>query len=140
MINNETPVPYEPKKSNRFIVEIGEPFNIPYYVFKKISRPRFTKDNQLNDITLVMYDPIHPSTTSLIMNGLEKLKTKVLKEIILYIKLLSPIGEIIEEWRITGEMNDIDFGELDYQNDENLTIKMVIRPNELSYDYKITEN
>jgi hypothetical protein len=53
---------------------------------------------------------------------------------------LSPIGEIIEEWRITGEMNDIDFGELDYQNDENLTIKMVIRPNELSYGYKITEN
>ena len=39
---------FEPKKENRFIINIGEPFNIPEYVIKATSRPSIkTTNNEL---------------------------------------------------------------------------------------------
>lgn len=118
---------FEPKKENRFIINIGEPFNIPEYVIKATSRPSIKTTNagyRWEKMIFEMYDPISPSTSQAIMNGLEKLKKQDCQDITITINLVDPVGTSIEKWKVIGNIDLIDFGRLDFNSDEQLTIKL----------------
>jgi len=118
---------FEPKKENRFIINIGEPFNIPEYVIKATSRPSIKTTNagyRWEKMIFEMYDLISPSTSQAIMNGLEKLKKQDCQDITITINLVDPVGTSIEKWKVIGNIDLIDFGRLDFNSDEQLTIKL----------------
>lgn len=111
----------EPKRPNRFIVElIGT--NLESWAINKISRPVYTIDKGWEDITIEILDPIGPSSSRAIYDGIigKGLRNRELK-----IKLLESTGAEIEVWKIGGDYNNIDFGKLDYSVDDILNIKIV---------------
>jgi hypothetical protein len=121
---------FEPKKSNRFHVKFGDPFNIPIYVIKEVQRPSFKMANcgiRWDDMVFTMYDPISPSTSQSIMYGLRELRKKDSQQIKVNIKLLGPVGDIVEEWDVIGEIDYIDFGHLDWSSGETLNIKVAMK-------------
>lgn len=121
---------FEPKNSNRFYVKFGDPFNIPIYVIKEVQRPSFKMANcgiQWNDMIFTMYDPITPSTSQAIFEGLRKLRMQDSQQIKINLKLLGPIGDSIELWDIVGTIDYIDFGYLDWNSGDPLNIKVNIK-------------
>jgi hypothetical protein len=123
-------IPFEPKKNNKFNVTFGEPFNIPTNVIKEFQRPspKLTKTGiKWDDMVFTMYDPISPSTSQSIMDGLRELRKKDNPQIKVNIKLLGPIGDIVEEWDVIGEIDYIDFGHLDWSSGEQLNIKVAMK-------------
>jgi hypothetical protein len=74
-----------------------------------------------------MYDPISPSTSQSIMYGLRELRKKDSQQIKVNIKLLGPVGDIVEEWDVIGEIDYIDFGHLDWSSGETLNIKVAMK-------------
>jgi hypothetical protein len=118
---------FEPKKENRFIVKFGKPFSISESVINQTKRPSFKKSNsgmKWDNMVFSMYDPITPSTSQSLMDGLRVLRTQDSQIIDVFIQIMDPIGEIIEEWKVTGEINSIDFGKLDWKSDEALMINV----------------
>ena len=68
---------HEPKKENNFLVRFEGIFDInPNAVFRT-TRPSLVsnggKELKWSDMVFYMYDPISPSTTQAVMNGLELL-------------------------------------------------------------------
>lgn len=94
--------PFEPKKENRFYVKFQESFNILSHVIKETKRPSFTKTTNnviiWDDFIFKMYDPITPSTSQALMEGIRELRTKDSHIIKVKIQGLDPIGGVIEEW------------------------------------------
>jgi len=116
----------EPKKENRFVVNFPEPFKIPQYVIHKTSRPSFyiTESGMIkwNNIAFILYDPISPSTSVAIMEGVKELRKKDSQNLVIGIEILSPVGDVVESWDIHGKINSIDFGVLDWKNGNHLNI------------------
>jgi hypothetical protein len=118
---------FEPKKENRFIVKFGKPFFIPEYVINQTARPSFKKTNsgmKWDNMVFTMYDPITPSTSQSLMDGLRVLRTHDSQIIDVVIQIMDPVGTIVEEWKVTGEINSIDFGKLYWKSDEALMINV----------------
>ena len=134
----EFPPPFEPKVENRFIVKIGKPFNIPPYVISSAKRPSFTKANngiKWDDMVFTMYDPITPSTSQTIMEGLKKLENQESQSIEITIQVMGPVGDAVEEWKIIGEIDSIDFGRLDWKSDETLMIELYLKTQYVTLNY-----
>ena len=120
---------FEPTKVNRFVAKFGEPFKIPNYVIKEVARPSFKMVNcgiKWDDMVFTMFDPIVPSTSQAIMEGLRELRKQDSQQIKINLKLLDPVGSSIEEWDIIGTIDYIDFGYLDWNSGESLNIKVAI--------------
>jgi len=131
---------FEPKTSNRFIVEFQSPFNIPLYSIHKISLPSFTKAHQFSriiwdDIIVEFYDPVSPSTSQAIMEGLRKLREMDTQDITISIKMLGPVGDTVSEWLIKGEIDTINFGELNWKKDDVVNITMKIKTTSAILNY-----
>ena len=45
--------------------------------------------------------------------------------------MLGPVGDVVEEWLIEGEVINADFGELNYENDILTEIKLEIKPSKV---------
>lgn len=122
---------HEPKVDNRFLVEFPEFFNIPEYVIHKTTRPSFKMERygkmKWDDMVFTLYDPIAPSSAQAIMNGIKELNKKDSQVITVTLKLLGPVGDVVEKWSIIGEIDKIDFGKLDWKNDEQLLIKIYFK-------------
>lgn len=118
------PKPFEPKKQNRFTIKFGEPFEIPEWVTYKTSRPVLNRQLKWEKMVFSMYDPIGPSTSQVVMKGIQKLKEKNRNVIDVTLNSYGPIGDKIEEWLINGSICKIDFGKLDWKNDELLLINL----------------
>lgn len=118
--------PFESKTESRFVVNFPEPFKIPQYVVHKASRPSFytTESGMIiwNSIDFVLYDPISPSTSASIMEGIKELRKRDSQKLIIGIEILSPVGDIVESWDIHGKISSIDFGVLDWKNKNPLNI------------------
>ena len=118
--------PFESKTESRFVVNFPEPFRIPQYVVHKASRPSFylTESGMIiwNSIDFVLYDPISPSTSASIMEGIKELRKRDSQNLTIGIEILSPVGDIVESWDIHGKINSIDFGVLDWKNGNPLNI------------------
>lgn len=129
---------YEPKRSSRFLVEFPERFDIQSCSIQKINKPKFT-DGKYENIRVDFIDPIGPSTSQRLFEMVNFLKTnksdnKKLFEV--KIKSLDPTGLEIEEWVVFVEkVLTINFGELDYSDDEIQKPFLILKPFDCVLNY-----
>lgn len=146
------PVPYEPKKQNRFILRFPSPLGIQEWFVKATSRPKFSQEETeiqfLNTSTWVIgrftwetidvtfRDPIGPSAAQALMEwvrlhsesvtGRQGYAAGYKKDIEL--ELLDPTGVVIEKWILQGTMlTNVDFGSLDYGTSDVAEITSTLR-------------
>ena len=146
------PVPYEPKKKNRFIFRFPSPLGIQEWFVASGSRPTYTMEETqidfLNTSTFVggrfnwetidvtFRDPIGPSATQAIMEWIRLHSESVTgrqgyaagykKDVEL--ELLDPTGVVIEKWILQGCMiTSANFGELDYSSSDIADISVTLR-------------
>lgn len=146
------PVPYEPKRQNRFIVRFPSSLGINEWYVTSAARPsakinateipflntstyvagRFTWDT----MRVTFKDPIGPSASQALMEWFRLHAESVTgrmgyaagykKDIEL--EMLDPTGVVVEKWILQGTfIQDINFGELDYSRDEIATIQCTLR-------------
>jgi hypothetical protein len=146
------PVPYEPKKKNRFIFRFPSPLGIQEWFVASGSRPTYTMEETqidfLNTSTFVggrfnwetidvtFRDPIGPSATQAIMEWIRLHSESVTgrqgyaagykKDVEL--ELLDPTGVVIEKWILQGCMiTSAGFGDLDYSSSDIADISVTLR-------------
>jgi hypothetical protein len=146
------PVPYEPKKQNRFIIRFPSSLGINEWFVISSSRPkiaigeveipflntstwvagRFTWDA----IDVTFKDPIGPSAAQALMEWVRLHAESVTgrmgyaagykKDIEL--EMLDPTGVVVEKWILQGSMlTNVDFGSLDYSSEDIAEITATIR-------------
>ena len=147
------PVPYEPKKQNRFILRFPSPLGIQEWFVKTASRPKYTSEETeiqfLNTSTFVVgrftwetmdvtfRDPIGPSAAQAIMEwvrlhsesvtGRQGYAAGYKKDVEL--ELLDPTGVVIEKWVLKNTfLTKVDFQGLSYSEDGLVTIQASLRP------------
>ncbi|HOH61257.1 MAG TPA: hypothetical protein PK698_02060 [Bacilli bacterium] len=146
------PVPYEPKRKNRFILRFPSSLGInEWYVFSA-NRPSMkinsTEIQFLNTSTYVagrfvwdelrvqFRDPIGPSASQALMEWVRLHAESVTgrmgyaagykKDIEL--DMLDPTGVVVEKWILQGTfLTNINFGDLDYSRDDIATIECSLR-------------
>lgn len=147
------PVPFEPKKKNRFILRFPSSLGINEWYVTSSKRPsskinsieipflntstyvagRFTWD----EITVQFKDPIGPSAMQALMEWFRLHAESVTgrmgyasgykKDIEL--EMLDPTGVVIEKWILQGcFLMNLSGGDLNYSQDELSTIDVTIRP------------
>lgn len=122
---------FESKINNRFIIKIGEPWNIPEFVIKGMTRPIINSEGEiLDNLYLEMYDPITPSTTQSIIKGTRVLKNNENIKTKITLELLGPVGDIVEKWEFTGQFINFDFGTLDWESS---------KPTIIAAEFKVTK-
>lgn len=146
------PVPFEPKRQNRFILRFPATMGINEWYVTSTKRPsakinsteipflntstyvagRFTWD----EMTVTFKDPIGPSASQALMEWFRLHAESVTgrmgyaagykKDIEL--EMLDPTGVVVEKWRIEGAfLTSVDFGTLDYSQDAIATITTGLR-------------
>ncbi len=146
------PVPYEPKRMNRFILRFPSSLGINEWFVISTSRPkiaineveipflntstwvagRFTWDA----IDVTFKDPIGPSAAQALMEWVRLHAESVTgrmgyaagykKDIEL--EMLDPTGVVVEKWILQGTfMTNVDFGSLEYSDDEIADITATLR-------------
>ena len=146
------PVPYEPKKKNRWLLRFPADLGIQEWWLASASRPSITQNEVeipfLNTSTWVIgrftwdtidvtfRDPIGPSAAQALMEwvrlhsesvtGRQGYAAGYKKDIEL--ELLDPTGVVIEKWILQGTMlTNVDFGSLDYSTSEIAEITGTLR-------------
>ena len=148
--------PFEPKLSNRFIMEID---GIPAYLVKTTGRPnlvlnevaldhinvkRYVKGKaEWQQLTVTLYDPIVPSGAQSVMEWVRLHHESVTgrdgysdfyKKDITF-NVLGPVGDKVEEWTLKGAfIQSATFSDMDYSATNVSDISLVLR-----YDYAILQ-
>ena len=148
---------YEPKRVHEWIVEID---GIDAFTAKTFARPKKTH----NDITIdyinekrhlagkrewqilpiTFYDPIEPSAAQKVMSWMRLVHddavgrmgyAQIYKKNIA-LKMLDPVGTVVEKWTLQGVWpKEVDFGELDYANDDAATVAAQLRIDRAFLDF-----
>ena len=146
------PVPYEPKRVNRFIVRFPSSLDINEWFVTSAARPS-AKINSTeipflntstyvagrfvwNELRVTFKDPIGPSASQALMEWFRLHAESVTgrmgyaagykKDIEL--EMLDPTGVVVEKWILQGTfITDLNFNELDYNNDALATITCSLR-------------
>lgn len=120
------PMPFEPKKKNRWLVIFPEKLGIQEWWLQKGQRPKHG-NGKWCDFTITVYDPISPSAAQAFFALLETYGTK--KKLFggnlftIELELLDPTGVVIEKWEIDfSQIKSMDFGSLDVKANEFCTI------------------
>jgi len=146
------PIPYEPKRQNRFIMRFPSSLGINEWFVESTSRPSIkiqsTEIQFLNTSTYVIgrfnwesisvtfRDPIGPSATQALMEwvrlhsesvtGRQGYAAGYKKDIEL--EMLDPTGVVVQKWILQGtQLNDVDFGSLDYSSSDLADITATLR-------------
>ena len=148
--------PFEPKLSNRFIMEID---GIPAYLVKTTGRPnlvlnevaldhinvkRYVKGKaEWQQLTVTLYDPIVPSGAQSVMEWVRLHHESVTgrdgysdfyKKDITF-NVLGPVGDKVEEWTLKGAfIQAATFSDMDYSATNVSDISLTLR-----YDYAILQ-
>ena len=148
--------PFEPKLSNRFIMEID---GIPAYLVKTTGRPNITLNEVALDhinvkryvkgkaewqqLTVTLYDPIVPSGAQSVMEWVRLHHESVTgrdgysdfyKKDITF-NVLGPVGDKVEEWTLKGAfIQAATFSDMDYGATNVSDISLTLR-----YDYAILQ-
>ena len=148
--------PFEPKLSNRFIMEID---GIPAYLVKTTGRPNITLNEVALDhinvkryvkgkaewqqLTVTLYDPIVPSGAQSVMEWVRLHHESVTgrdgysdfyKKDITF-NVLGPVGDKVEEWTLKGAfIQAATFSDMDYSATNVSDISLTLR-----YDYAIPQ-
>ncbi len=147
------PVPYEPKRQNRFILRFPSSLGINEWFVESTSRPAIkinaTEIQFLNTSTYVagrftwgeinvkFRDPIGPSAAQALMEWVRLHAESVTgrmgyaagykKDIDL--ELLDPTGVVVEKWILQGTfLTSVNFGNLAYGTDNLADISATLRP------------
>jgi hypothetical protein len=147
------PVPYEPKKQNRFIVRFPSSLGINEWFVTTAARPKITIGEVeipfLNTSTYVagrfnwesidvtFKDPIGPSASQALIEWVRLHAESVTgrmgyaagykKDIEL--EMLDPVGVVVEKWILQGTfLTNVDFGSLDYSSEDIAEITATLRP------------
>lgn len=146
------PVPYEPKRKNRFILRFPSSLGINEWYVTSAARPvakiapveipflntstwvagRFNWD----EIKVTFKDPIGPSASQALMEWFRLHAESVTgrmgyaagykKDIEL--EMLDPTGVVVEKWVLQGTfLTQLDFGSLDYNDDKLADINASLR-------------
>lgn len=123
---------YEPKRINRFLVEFPEIFDISYYAVSKADKPKFINQRWAN-IKIEFFDFIAPSTSQRLQEIILFLKQDIRNEeeglFTIKLKTTDPVAEVIELWDVhVDEVVEINFGTLDYSNDEIQKPYIIVKP------------
>ena len=146
------PVPYEPKRVNRFILRFPSSLGINEWYVSSAARPsvkvKATEIQFLNTSTYVagrfnweelkvtFRDPIGPSASQALMEWFRLHAESVTgrmgyaagykKDIEL--EMLDPTGVVVEKWILQGTfITDLNFNPLDYSDDKLATIDCSLR-------------
>lgn len=146
------PVPFEPKRQNRFILRFPSSLGINEWYVTSAKRPSATiKDVEipfLNTSTFVagrflweaidvtFRDPIGPSASQALMEWFRLHAESVTgrmgyaagykKDVEL--EMLDPTGVVVEKWILQGTfLTKLNFGDLDYSKDDLATIQATLR-------------
>ena len=152
------PMPYEPKKKNRWILRFPAPLGIQEWWLGSAARPSITQDEVVipflntetyvlgkyrwNPIAVTFRDPIGPSAAQAIMEWVRLHSESVTgrqgyaagyKQDV-ELEMLDPTGVVIEKWRLvnTWLQGDINFGDLSYESGDLADISASLR-----FDYAV---
>ena len=147
------PLPYEPKRQNRFIMRFDSSLGINEWFVESTSRPKLTigatEIQFLNtstwvagrfnwgEISVKFRDPIGPSAAQALMEWVRLHAESVTgrmgyaagykKDIDL--EMLDPTGVVVEKWILYGTfLTSVDFGALAYGTDSLADITCNLRP------------
>jgi hypothetical protein len=147
------PIPYEPKRQNRFILRFPSSLGINEWFVESTARPHIqigaTEIPFLNTSTFVagrfnwqtisvtFRDPIGPSASQALMEWVRLTAESVTgrmgyavgykKDIDL--EMLDPTGVVVEKWILYGTfLTNVDFQTLNYSQDGLATISCSLRP------------
>ena len=147
------PVPYEPKRQNRFILRFDSTLGINEWFVESTSRPKLTVNSTeiqfLNTSTYVagrftwgeinvkFRDPIGPSASQALMEWVRLCAESVTGRMgyaagykkNIDLELLDPTGVVVEKWILEGAwLSSVDFGSLGYSTDGIAEINATLRP------------
>jgi len=147
------PIPYEPKKKNRFILTFPSELGINEWYVESTARPKITigtteipflntkryvaSKYEWGTISVTFRDPIGPSAAQALMEWVRLHAESVTgrmgyaagykKDITL--QMLDPTGVVVEKWIMVGTfLTDVDFQSLGYGEDGLATIQATLRP------------
>ena len=146
------PVPYEPKRQNRFILSFDSTLGINEWFVESASRPHITINPTeipfLNTSTYVagrftwgvinvtFRDPIGPSASQALMEWVRLCAESVTGRMgyaagykkNVEVSMLDPTGVVVEKWILEGTfLSDVNFNNLDYKSDSLATITASLR-------------
>ena len=146
------PIPYEPKRMNRFILRFPSSLGINEWFVETASRPKI-KINSVpitflntetyvagkfnwDAITVKFRDPIGPSAAQALMEWVRLHAESVTGRMgyaagykkNIDLEMLDPTGVVVEKWILEGTfLTDVNFGELGYSQDGLATISASLR-------------
>ena len=146
------PIPYEPKRQNRFVLRFPSSLGINEWFVESTSRPKITvgatEIQFLNTSTFVagrfnwealnvtFRDTIGPSASQALMEWVRLCAESVTGRMgyaagykkNVDLELLDPTGVVVEKWILEGTfLTSTDFGTLDYKSDAIATITASMR-------------
>jgi hypothetical protein len=146
------PVPYEPKRNNRFILRFPSDLGINEWFVESAARPHITIGSTeiqfLNtstyvagrftwgEINVTFRDPIGPSASQALMEWVRLCAESVTGRMgyaVGYkrnvdLEMLDPTGVVVEKWILEGSwLQDVNFNSLGYGDDKLATITAQIR-------------
>lgn len=149
-VTSMVPNKFEPKRKNRFIMMTE---GVDAFIVKTSARPSFTSESievswinatrylsgkqKVGPISMTLHDPIAPSGAQQIMEWLRLHYEQVsgragyadFYKRDLQIKILDPIGTVIELWDLKGCLiTETNFGELTYESADLAEISLTIQP------------
>ena len=147
------PIPYEPKRTNRFIMRFDSSLGISEWFVESTSRPNITiKSTEIPflntktyvagqfewaEISVTLRDPIGPSAAQAVMEWVRLHAESVTGRMgyaagykkNVELELLDPTGVVIEKWLLEScFITKADFQGLDYGQDGLQKIQMSLRP------------
>jgi hypothetical protein len=147
------PVPYEPKRKNRFILRFPSSLGINEWFVESTSRPQITispvEIQFLNTSTYVagrftwntidvsFRDPIGPSAAQALMEWVRLHAESVTGRMgyaagykkDLDLEMLDPTGVVVEKWILYGTfLSNVNFNNLSYSDDAIANISATLRP------------
>ena len=147
------PIPYEPKKKNRFIFRFPTPLGIQEWFVSSGSRPSISQEETeiqfLNTSTFVagrfnwqtinvtFRDPIGPSAAQALMEWVRLHAESVTGRMgyaagykkNIDLEMLDPTGVVVEKWLLQDTfLTDVNFNALSYSQDALATITATLRP------------
>jgi len=136
---NKLPIVFEPKRTNRFLVNLPEELTIPAYFISTIEKPRiYIEEKKIFGITYSRkrkYSDINLNIRDLPGNFINKLITylETNKKFSLEIEIIDPTGALVDRY-ILGDcvIKSIDFGKSDYALDNINIISLIINYKKLT--------
>ena len=149
----QMPIPYEPKKQNRFILRFDSDLGISEWFVESTSRPSITIKSveipflitknyvagmyEWGEISVTFRDPIGPSAAQALMEWVRLHAESVTGRMgyaagykkNVELEMLDPTGVVIEKWLLENcFLTKADFQGLDYGQDGLAKIQVSLRP------------